>query len=281
MVSCKTRPILTIIDNDARPSGEDGALLIGADDHDILIGGENSEHITGGQGNDTLTGGGNQDLFVVSLGNGVDVITDFTGVGTGVNPSTAVIEEVDTLKFDGEGLTAQNMLLTQDGSDLLITFEGIDNTGVVLEDFVLEDLDNLRRVASASVDLGNILFAEETAFQDSFDVFNANQQRSQVFNQNTVTFLNNLDNRTRGFDHSNDVINGQGGDDWLAGLSGDDLLRGRDGDDILIGGFGKDTLIGGNDSDMFVFAPRDGFDTIIDFTDTQDFSRISRRSKLY
>jgi len=47
----------------------------------------------------------------------------------------------------------------------------------------------------------------------------------KVFNQDTVTFLNDLDNDTKGWDDSNDVINGQGGNDTLTGLSGDDILR--------------------------------------------------------
>jgi hypothetical protein len=50
------------------------------------------------------------------------------------------------------------------------------------------------------------------------------QQSNTVFNQNSVTFLNDLDNHTSGLDKSNDVINGQGGNDYLEGLSGDDVL---------------------------------------------------------
>lgn len=185
-----------------------------------------------------------------------------------------VIDEIDTLQFFGERLTADNMLLTQIGSDLLITFEEVEDTKVFLENFQLEDLDNLPQ------GIGNILFDRQQEIQDSFDVFNAEQIRSTVFNPNTVTFLNDLDNTTQGFEDSNDVINGQGGNDLLLGRSGDDLLRGNDGDDVLLdggagedlldGGAGNDGLFGGADADQFLLRAGDGADTIFDFEDGID-----------
>lgn len=167
---------------------------------------------------------------------------NFGGVGTGTDPSPITLAEVDTLQFEGEGLTAENLLLTQEGSNLAIEFEGIQDTQVVLKDFALEDLDNLQQSTGASIDIGNILFDGQTAIADSLDVFDTDQQREQVFNPNTVTFLNNLDNNVRGFKDSDDVINGQGGNDTLKGLSGNDILRGGEGDDWLVGGKGNDTL---------------------------------------
>ncbi|MBD0385473.1 MAG: cupin domain-containing protein [Nostoc sp. C3-bin3] len=271
----QNKATLTILDNDARPKGENSVLLTGSDGNDILTGGDSIENIIGTKGNDTLTGGGNSDLFTVHLGEGIDTITDFDGVGRGINPSEKVSKEIDTLKFEGNGLTNRNMLLTQNGSDLLITFEGVKDTGVILQNFALENLDNLRKTTGASLDIGNILFNGQMAFQDSFDIFNANQQSQSIFNQNSVTFLNDLDNNTSGFDNSNDVINGQGGNDYLQGLSGDDLLRGGSGNDTLVGSFGADILIGGSGNDLFVFAPRHGIDTIVDFTDGEDFIGLS------
>jgi quercetin dioxygenase-like cupin family protein len=261
---------LTIVDNDARPGGEKGTAIAGDAQNNTLTGNNSSDNITGGKGNDTLTGGGSRDLFTVALGDGTDTITDFGGVRAGDNSSTNVTDETDTLKFQGAGLTANNMLLTQNGSNLEITFEGVENTKVVLEDFTLEELDNLRVATGDSKDLGNILFDGQTGFQDSFDVFNVDRQSSTIDHENSVTFLNDLDNSTSGFDNSKDVINGQGGNDWLNGMSGNDLLRGDNGNDILVGGFGSDTLVGGSGNDVFSFTPREGIDTITDFTDGQD-----------
>ncbi|MUL35720.1 calcium-binding protein [Gloeocapsopsis dulcis] len=170
----------------------------------------------------------------------------------------------------GAGLIAQNLQLTQKGNDLVVTFDTVLDLEIRLRNFNLEDIDNLRRETGASINIGNILFDGQSAIQDSFDVFDANQQRAQVFNRNTVTFLNDLDNVIRGFNNSNDVINGQGGDDLIRGLSGNDLLRGgtgndslegnegndtlegNDGDDLLIGGIGSDILIGGDGNDTLI-----------------------------
>ncbi|MDZ8030678.1 calcium-binding protein [Nostoc sp. DedSLP04] len=209
-------------------------------------------------GNDTLTGGGGNDKFVFyyyyNNNNNIAIVTDFGGVGKGTNPTAAVIAEVDTLAFEGDDTTAQNLLLTQKGNNLEISFAGdaylrfIDNS-VILQNFALENLENLSKSTGATVDLGNILFNTQTSTTDSFDVFNANSTQSTIFNLNTVTFLNDLKNNVNGFDNSNDVINGQGGDDLIDGLSGNDTLRGGAGNDSLIGSAGNDILIGGTGND--------------------------------
>ncbi|MEH2080520.1 MAG: calcium-binding protein [Nostoc sp.] len=225
--------------------GNDSLFASGAQGNNTLNGGNGDDILTVGNGNDYLTGGGGKDKFVYnSLGySTVSTITDFGGVGKGTNPTSAVIAEVDTLTFLGTGITAQNLLLTQNGSNLEITFErDFNTTKVILQNFALENLDNLSLSTGASVDLGNILFDRQTSITDSFDVFNANSTQSTIFNKNTVTFLNDLNNNVNGFDNSDDVINGQGGDDIIDGLSGNDLLRGGAGNNTLNGSTGEDTL---------------------------------------
>lgn len=230
----------------------------------------------------TLDGKDGQKSISVNAGDGTIEIDNFGGVGRGVNPSSATIAEVDTITLTDARLTARKMLLNQNGSNLEITFEGVANTKVVLTNLGLENLDNLRKETGASVNLGNILFPEQTEIQDSYDVVNAESQLSQIPNRNTVTFLNDLSNTIKGLSKSNDVINGQGGNDQIDGLSGDDLLRGGTGNDILlgnkgedtlVGGIGSDQLIGGDGGDRFVLAASTGTDTITDFQDNQD--RIS------
>ncbi|MCL6749892.1 hypothetical protein KBT16_02405 [Nostoc sp. CCCryo 231-06] len=264
--------------------------LVGKNYSDIINAQAGNDTITGNQANDILTGGGGKDKFVYNLGDGVDTITDFGGLGKGSNPSAAIIAEVDTLKFQGAGLTAQNLLLTQNGNNLEITFEGVADDKVILQNFPLENLEN----ASA---VGNILFNGQTSISESFDVFDANSTQNAVFNKNTVTFLNDLNNNLNGFDNSADVINGQGGDDRIDGKSGNDLLRGGTGNDTLLGGAGNDILIGGtgqnslnggagNDiliggdfsdtltggsgNDQFIYQTLSNGDTITDFNKSED-----------
>ncbi|MBC1222825.1 calcium-binding protein [Nostoc sp. UCD121] len=217
--------------------------LVGSYEADTINGEAGNDTITGNEGDDTLTGGGGKDQFVYNYYTGIDLITDFNGIGKGVNPSAGVIAEVDTLKFQGAAFTARNMLLTQNGKNLEITFENVLDSKVILENFALENLENLSNSTGASVDLANIEFDVQTSITDSFDVFNANSTQTTIFNKNTVTFLNDLSNNVSGFDNSDDVINGQGGNDRIEGKSGDDLLRGGAGNDTLIGGAGNDTLI--------------------------------------
>lgn len=196
-----------------------------------------------------LSGAGEQKQFTIASGDGTVDIINFSGVGAGVNPASAVIVEVDTLQFTGTNLTPEKLLLTQQGDDLEISFEGVADPKVILGNFALEDLDNLTKDTGATVNLGNILFDGQSEITDSIDVFNADSQRQQVFNRNSVTFLNDLDNTIKGFNRSDDVINAQGGNDRIDGRSGNDLLRGGDGRDTLIGSKGDDILVGGDGGD--------------------------------
>ena len=242
--------------------------LVGSNEADTIKGLAGNDTITSFSGNDTLIGGGGKDKFVYEYyygSNNTDIITDFGGVDKGTNPTAAVIAEVDTLNFQGnDSFTAQNLLLTQNGNNLEINFEGdayetrFLGTKVILQNFALENLENLSKSTGATVNLGNILFDGQTTITDSFDVFNANSSQSTLFNLNTVTFLNDLNNNVNGFDNSDDVINGQGGDDIIDGLSGNDILRGGAGNDSLIGGVGDDALIGGVGNDSLT-----GNDTLV------------------
>ncbi|MFN6530190.1 calcium-binding protein [Nostoc sp. ChiSLP03a] len=246
--------------------GNDSLSVSGAFGNNTLNGGNGDDILIDGNGKNIFTGGGGKDKFVYnSFLYDNSKIADFSAVGKGTNPTAAVIAEVDTLTFQGVGLTAKNLLLTQNGNNLEITFSGVfGSRKLILENFALENLDNLSLSTGATVDVGNILFYGQTTITDSFDVFNANSTQSTIFKKNTVTFLNDLDNNVNGFDNSDDVINGQGGDDIIDGKSGNDLLRGGAGNNTLNGGAGNDTLnvdyslgdnlLFGGDGNDFLFA---------------------------
>lgn len=233
--------------------------------------------------NPTPSGLGGQKQFLVEQGDGTRTVKNFGGVGRGIYPSNEIIAETDTLKFVGKDLTARNLLLTQVGTSLELTFEGVANTKAVLKDFQLDKLDNFTRTTGASTDLGNILFNWQNEVQDSFDVLNADWNDSQIFNRDSVTFLNDLNNNIQGFDNSDDVINAQGGNDRVDGLSGNDFLRGGAGNDTLSGGAGNDTLIGGAGNDVlmggagfdaFTVVAGSGTDTITDLNINLDFIEL-------
>jgi Ca2+-binding RTX toxin-like protein len=186
-----------------------------------------------------------------------------------------VIAKIDTLQFIGADLTAKNLQLTQNGNNLEVSFENVGNTKVTLQNFNLENLENLAASITRPA-IGNILFDGEASVLESFDVINANSTQTYISTANSVTFLNDLNNNISGFYSSNDVINGQGGNDTINGSGGDDLLRGGSGNDLLIGGQGNDTLVGGMGADSFLYDTNSAFntsvvgiDTIADFNHSQ------------
>ncbi|MEM7592204.1 MAG: hypothetical protein AAF383_11910, partial [Cyanobacteria bacterium P01_A01_bin.83] len=188
-------------------------------------------------------GSNGQQTFTINKGSGTTTILNFGGVGVGTNPNSATLAQVDTLKFNGSGLTAKNLVLTQSDNDLVINFKGVNNTEVVLTDFALEDFDNLPN------QIGNILFNGQSTIQDSIDVFDPQENRGQVFGTNKVTFLDRLNNSVNGFNNSNDVINGLEGNDLIQGKSGNDTLDGGVGNDTIVGESDNDIILGGDDDD--------------------------------
>lgn len=220
-----------------------------------------------------------QKTFVINRGDRNAVIDHFGGVGQGVNPNAATIAEADTLKFVGDGLIAKNMILTQQGSDLVITFDGVSDTQVTLKNFKLKNLDNLSKSTGATVNLDNILFNGQTQGSDSFDVFNNDAPRNRVYNPNTVTFLDRVSKDVYGLNHSDNVINAvQGnhtihagdGNDLLRGGAGRNTLYGGTGTTILEGGSGRTRMIGGTGKDTFVLSATDGLDIVKNFDLSKD-----------
>ena len=169
-------------------------------------------------------------------------IANFGAFGTGGTPADP--SELDTLAFGAEGLTAANMILTQIGTSVVISFVGEfgHENQITLENTTIEQLGNIAGT-------GNFRFFGEPAVTDSLDIWGATETGSAVHTFGTVTFLNDLDNNVAGLGKGKDVINGLGGHDTLNGLAGDDTLRGGEGNDVLIGGRGNDELSGNEGND--------------------------------
>ncbi|MEM9215472.1 MAG: hypothetical protein AAGD25_14150 [Cyanobacteria bacterium P01_F01_bin.150] len=201
------------------------------------------------------------------------VVENFQGVGEGLASPVDILAEVDTLVFADARFDPRFMLLTQVGNDVQITFTPLPtetdasvlSVEILLVDVGLHDLDNLPSDESHNLDtaIGNFRFSNSAISHDSVDIFNDGWNEDgtlesdrwinkNIFNSNTITFLNEQANTTYGKQTSNDTINGQGGDDRLYGLSGDDLLRGGAGDDFLVGGLGEDVLYGGQGNDTLI-----------------------------
>lgn len=137
--------------------------------------------------------------------------------------------------------------------------------------------------------IDQIIQAYKQQFQQESVLQVVDEDIQVAFDPDTI-FLDDLDNKFRGFDKSNDIIDARGGNDNISGLGGNDLLfgvagndklNGNQGYDILIGDVGDDTLIGGKGADQLTGGEgRDSFrydhwhqggDTITDFAAADDY----------
>ena len=67
-----------------------------------------------------------------------------------------------------------------------------------------------------------------------------------------------------------DILYGNSGNDTLDGGQGSDWLSGGSGEDTLLGGQGSDRLVGGANADVFILAPDQGNDLVLDYSDNVD-----------
>jgi Ca2+-binding RTX toxin-like protein len=103
--------------NDTIYAGGGNDVIYGDAGADTLLGYIGNDTISGGSGNDTLSGEAGDDIFIFGTGYGNDTITDMNSSGD------------DTINLAGSGLanyTALQAVMTQSGSDVLITLNGSD-----------------------------------------------------------------------------------------------------------------------------------------------------------
>ena len=113
---------------DVLEGGNGKDSLLGGKGNDILLGGVGKDTLIGGQGNDVLTGGRGRDTFVLALGDGTDLITDFSaqdriGLAGGLG--------IGQLSFAG------NNIIATDTNEVLATLTGVDTTSLNSNQFVL------------------------------------------------------------------------------------------------------------------------------------------------
>ncbi|GAB4532484.1 MAG: hypothetical protein Tsb0014_16970 [Pleurocapsa sp.] len=114
-------------DDDDYLYGQEGEdLLDGGDDDDLLLGGTGNDTLMGQEGSDILNGGQGEDIFVIGLGQGRDIIVDFT-------------PGVDYIGLSG-GLTWED--LTLQGSDRTSILDADNNILAVLLNVDFQNLSH-------------------------------------------------------------------------------------------------------------------------------------------
>jgi RTX calcium-binding nonapeptide repeat (4 copies) len=218
-----------------------------------------------------LDASGSQNVISISDYSLDVTISKFGGVGRGINPTAQILAELDTLKFEGDAFSVENLIINQRGGNAVINFYGLDKFSLTLEGLRLDEIDNIPFKAESSGYIGNILFNGETEVSDKFDVINREENLKKITAKNKSTILNELDNFVYGLDDSNDIIHGQDGNDTLIGKSGNDVFHGGNGDDLLEGGLGADRLYGGPGADRYALSLDSAYDTIMDFSVAEDY----------
>jgi Ca2+-binding RTX toxin-like protein len=89
-----------------------------------------------------------------------------------------------------------------------------------------------------------------------------------LYQENTVTF-----EYAEGSAGSETIYAADSGG-YIDGNGAQDTLYGGLGDDTLIGGTSKDQLMGNEGADIFIFETGDAYDTIVDFSGSEDGDRI-------
>ncbi|GAB6069162.1 hypothetical protein JCM30760_02590 [Thiomicrorhabdus hydrogeniphila] len=115
--------------------------LQGGSGEDSLIGGEGDDTLSGGVDNDYLEGGVGSDRYIFNLGDGYDVISDFS----------EDLTDSDVIRF-GEGIDSGSVIFSQEENDLVIAISSEDrltvqnwyaNNGYRIEAVVFDDGSSL------------------------------------------------------------------------------------------------------------------------------------------
>src|SRR5262245_33732226 len=123
-------------------------------------------------------GAGGAKTIAVALGD-ILSIANFGSFGSGSTPAHPA--ELDTLAFSGDGLTAGNMILTQQGANVVITFDGdVNATQVTLENVTIEQLES-------NATAGNFRFDGQAVVTNSVDIWEAARNNHVIDHLNTVT----------------------------------------------------------------------------------------------
>lgn len=231
-------------DEDTLIGNKGDDFILGLDGDDDLIGAEGNDTLIGGQGDDSLEGSEGNDTYFFGRGDAHDTIydnatavqeqygyvTDSDGVArwSKIEHEYSVDGGTDTVYF-GEGITADDLIVKNEGFDLLITLK--------------DSIDDVLRIQDYYKPFNTIEFF---GFSDG-TILSGSEFEALLFTpeDDDVTFVDDQDR----------ILNGNEGDDTILAGGGNDIIDGAGGDDTLNGGFGDD---------VYLFGRGSGHDTITD-----------------
>jgi len=186
-----------------------------------------------------VNGGGGNDTYILNRDIGSVIIEDLKG-NSG---------NFDTLFFDDQNITSDDLRIVYDGSSNLIVEVIGTGTEITLLNWTYQEglIEQIRLFDETTLSVTDIKRLATTGTSSNDHIVGS---------------------------ESNDTINGKGGNDQIRAGDGNDHLFGGDGNDYLVGDGGDDELHGqlGNDQlsggagvDSFCFSNSFGFDQVLDF----------------
>ena len=240
--------------NDVLVGGGGDDILRGGDGRDTLRGGLGDDVLEGGPGVDALVGGGGSDIASYA-GSAARVVVNLgTGFRSGGDAAGDSFDAIEGL----EGSAFNDILVGTGGNDILIGGDGRD----ALRGAAGDDL--LRGGAGDDVLEGGA-GVDALVGDGGLDIASYAGSAARVVVNLGSGFRSGGDAAGDSFAGIEGLV-GSAFNDVLVGTAGDDVLIGGDGLDRLRGEAGDDQLTGGDSADIFVHAPGDGQDSILDFT---------------
>ncbi|MDY0215175.1 MAG: calcium-binding protein, partial [Bacilli bacterium] len=205
----------------------------GTEKDDVISGTELDDALYGGEGNDT---------YIFGRGDGHDTIYDVSGT--------------DSLRF-GEDITTDDLLVRQDGDDLIIALK---EEGVSFDE--LADRVSIKNWLSTENRVETIVLADGEVLDASnmIELMPSDGDDAIVVPDELAVNIHLKD--------GDDTIEAGSQNDTLYGDGGNDELYAGQGNDTLLGGTGDDYLEGGEGNDTYIFGRGDGHDTIYDVSGT-------------
>ncbi len=211
--------------------------ILGLAGDDTLQGWQGADTLTGGLGDDRLEGGWHGDSYVYDVGDGDDVIHEYSS-------STSFGRHLGDKLVLGAGIAPGDVIVTRNASDwddVTLTFTGIAGSIFIDEQF------------------GSSAYGLEEIHFDDGTVWNETDLAVAGFSQSTT--------------EDDDLVVGTPSNDTIDALGGNDTIKGSNGADTLTGGLGDDRLEGGWHGDSYVYDVGDGDDVIYEYASSTSFGR--------
>jgi Ca2+-binding RTX toxin-like protein len=271
--------------------------IIGSSVKDVIYSGMSNDTVNGGSGADELDGGAGMDTLSYASSSAYVIVDISANTASGGDATGDVISNFENLTGSAFGdvlkaAAGSNTILGGAGQDSIVIGNGLAGDFDVLDGGTERDLLDMSGLTNGGIwiDYGyNVISGPNMA-----SGFNLSMVAGEARVVNMDSMVGTSFNDTMRGDAGSNLIDGGAGNDILLSYSpydtltpysslgdvmlggtGDDLLFSGTGNDYLDGGAdndtlevggGTDTVVTGTGNDTIFFSPRNGTDTVTDFT---------------